>query len=282
MTPHRGERALLFPGLAWLALFTAAPVALVVAMSLAARGAPVTWTLDGSAWVRLADVRHAQILGRSFAMAGAATLCCLALGLPLAWYVARRPEPQRSRLHLLVMLPLWANTLALLCAWKVILGRGGPLDRIAGAAGLTGEDGTLGLLFTQGAILVGLAYAYLPLMVHGLYQSMERFDGRLLEAAQDLGATRTQALVRVMLPAVRPGVVAGCVLVFVPSLATFVVPDILGGARTTYVGNAARDAFLQTPQDAPLGCALAVTLLAATGAAAWAWFRFGERGAAAA
>ncbi|MCG3135047.1 MAG: Spermidine/putrescine transport system permease protein PotB [Planctomycetes bacterium] len=282
MTPARGERMLLAPGFGWLLLFTAAPVALVVAMSLAARGAPVTWTLDGSAWARLADARHAQILARSFGMAGAATAACLLLGLPLAWFTARRPEPWRSRLHLLVMLPLWANTLALLCAWKVILGRGGPLDRAAGALGALPEDGTLGLLYTPGAVLVGLVYAYLPLMVHGLYQSMERFDGRLLEAAEDLGATRVAALRRVMLPAVRPGIVAGCVLVFVPSLSTFVVPDILGGARTTYVGNAARDAFLQSPQDAPLGCALAVALLAVTGAAAWAWFRSGARDAAAA
>jgi spermidine/putrescine transport system permease protein len=279
VTP-RTERRLLLPGLLWLAVFAFAPLALVVCVSLAERGRPLVWTLDGGAWVRLADARWLAVLVRSLLLASATTAICLAVGAPLAWFLARRTERVRNVLHMLVLVPLWANTLALLCAWKAILLRDGVLDRALRACGLLGDDATNGLLHTPWAVLVGLVYAALPIMVQACRQSMERIDPRLLEAAEDLGATRWTAIRRVAIPLARPGMVAGSVLVFLPSLGAFVAPDLLGGAKTAHVGTLVRDCFYLDPTDWPLGAALGTALLAVTGLAAWAWFRHAERGVA--
>jgi spermidine/putrescine transport system permease protein len=273
--PAPGRR-LLLPGTLWLAVFTFLPLVLVLAISLAGRGRPVDWSLDGSAWARLFDPRWLAVLLRSLVMASLTTAICLAVGVPLAWFVARRGERLRRVLYFLVLVPLWANTLALTYAWIVVLRSGGLLDRAARSLGLLGADEGTGLLYTPGAVLLGLVYAYLPYMVYAVYQSAERFDLRLLEAAEDLGATRLQAMRRVLLPGLRPGIVAGCVLVFVPALGAFVVPDLLGGSRQSYVGNAVRDAFLLDPTDWPLGCAMAVALIATTAFSAWTWFRFAQ------
>lgn len=271
---------LLAPGLAWIAVFTIAPMLLVTAMSLAGRGRPVAWTLDGSAWARLLEPRWISVLGRSAGMAAATTAVCVVVGVPLAWFVARRSERVRRVLYFLVLVPLWANTVALLYAWIVVLRGDGLLDRALRAAGLLAEGERSSLLYTPAAVLLGMVYAFLPYMVYAVYQSLDRFDLRLLEAAEDLGATRWTALRRVLLPAIRPGVVAGAVLVFVPALGTFVVPDMLGGARSAYVGNVLRERLLTEPSDWPLGSAMAVVLFALTGLSAWAWFRFGDEDAA--
>lgn len=273
---ERAERRLLAPGVLWLALFTFVPAALVVAISFAGAGRPVAWELDASAWSRLFDARWLAAFGRSLVMAAATTAICAAVGIPLAWFAARRGPRMKQVVTFAVMIPLWANTLALLCAWKMILSRGGVADGVARTLGFVADDAFLDLLYTPSAVLLGLVYSYLPYMVWSAFQSIERFDMRLLEAAQDLGATRTESLVRVMLPVVRPGIIAGAVLVFVPSLAAFVVPHILGGGKTSYIGNVVRDRFYQDPQDWPLGAAIATALLLVTGLAAWVWFRFGE------
>ena len=272
MTPAPGRR-LIAPGMAWLALFTFAPLLLVVAISLAERGRPVAWTLDGSAWARLLDPRWTQVLWRSVATALATTAVCLVLGVPLAWFVARRTPRVRSVLYFLVLVPLWANTVALTYAWMVVLRGDGLIDRTGRALGLLGDEGRFGILYTPTAVLLGMVYAFLPYMVYAVYQSLERFDVRLLEAAEDLGATRVQAMRRVLLPCIRPGLVAGSVLVFVPALGAFVVPDMLGGAKKTFVGNAVRDAFQFDPTDWPRGCAMGVALIAMTGVSAWVFFR---------
>lgn len=270
------ERALLAPGAAWLTLFAFAPLAIVAILSLTARGRPFEWTLDGSAWVRLADARWLTVFARSCGLAAATTAICLAVGAPLAWAIARRPEPARRFLHLAVLVPLWANTLALLCAWKTILMRDGLADRVARALGLVGEGASAGLLHTPTAVLVGLVYAALPVMVQTCLASMEKIDPRLLEAAEDLGATRFTAIRRVVIPLARPGMVAGSILVFLPSLSAFVAPDLLGGGKTVYVGGLVRDCFYLDPSDWPLGAALGTALLAVTGIAAWLWFRHAE------
>jgi spermidine/putrescine transport system permease protein len=270
------SRRLLAPGVAWLVVFTFVPLALVLAISLAGRGRPVTWTLDGGAWARLLEPRWLLVLGRSAGTAAATTAICAVVGVPLAWFVAQRTERVRRVLYFLVLVPLWGNTVALLCAWIVILRGGGLLDRALRAVGALDADATAGVLYTPAAVLAGMVYAFLPYMVYAVYQSLERFDLRLLEAAADLGATRGQALRRVLLPQIRPGLVAGAVLVFVPALGTFVVPDMLGGARSAYVGNVLRERLLSDPSDWPLGAAMAVVLIALTGLSAWTWFRFAE------
>lgn len=267
-------RWLLVPGAAWLALFTLTPIALVVAISLAARGSPVTWELDGGAWSRLLDARWVGPATRSLVAAVAATAACLLVGGPLAVFIARRKEPWRRVLYFLVLLPLWANSLALTYAWMILLRSGGLLDQAARGAGALGPDATLGLLYTPGAVLVGLVYVLLPFMVYAAFASAERFDWRLLEAAEDLGATRLTAMRRVLLPAIRPGLVGGSVLVFVSSLGAFVVPELLGGSKSSFVGNAIREQFHDSPLDWPLGAAMAATLLAFVAGAMWVQQRF--------
>lgn len=271
---------LLAPGGAWLALFTFAPLAIVVAISFAGRGSPVDWHLDGSAWSRLFDARWLGPFLRSLLAALATTAACLLVGAPLALFVARRPQPWRSILFFLVLLPLWANSLALTYAWMILLRTNGILDQAAQHAGLLGANGTFGWLNTPGAVLLGLVYVALPFMVYAAYASIERFDWRLIEAAQDLGATRARAMFRVFVPAVRPGLVAGCVLVFISSLGAMVVPQLLGGSKTSFLGNAIRDQLMETPIDYPLGAAMSVTVLVFVALAMWAQRRWGSEGSA--
>lgn len=265
---------LLAPGAVWLALFTLAPLAIVVTISFAAPGRPVTWELDGSAWARLADARRLGPAIRTLTAATAATLACLAVGAPLALFIARRPEPARRILYFLVLLPLWASSLALTFAWMIVLRPNGVFDRVARALGLLDASGTLGLLNTPGAVLVGLVYAALPFMVYAAYASIEKFDWRLIEAAEDLGASRAEAMRRVFLPIVRPGLAAGCVLVFVSSLGAMVAPKLLGGSKSAFLGNAISDEILNDPTDYPLGAAMAAALLVFVAAAMWAGRRF--------
>ncbi len=271
----RGVRAVLAPGAVWLALFAFAPLAIVVAMSFAAPGRPVSWELSGDAWRRLLDPAWVVPLRRSLWMAAATTAVCLAVGTPLALFIARRPPRARAILYFLVVVPLWANTVALVYAWMVILRVGGLADQAARAVGLIADDATLGWMYTPGAVLLGLVYTYLPFAVYAVYAAAERFDWTLIDAAEDLGATRLRALVRVFLPGIRPGLVGGAVLVFLPSLAAFVVPDMLGGAKTALIGNVIQDRFRHEPLDWPLGAALSVALLIVVATGIWAYFRWG-------
>jgi spermidine/putrescine transport system permease protein len=273
MTARRGAW-LLLPGGLWLALFTLAPLVLVLAISFAGQGRPVTWEFDGSAWSRLFDARWLGPATRSLVAAVTTTAGCLLVGAPLALFIARRPEPKRSILFFLVLLPLWANSLALTYAWMILLRTNGLFDQAAHGLGLLDADATLGWLNTPGAVFIGLVYVYLPFMVYSAYASIEKFDWRLIEAAQDLGATRVTAMHRVFLPAVRPGLVAGCVLVFISTLGALVVPELLGGSKSSFVGNAIRDRLLDSPLDYPLGAAMAVAVLAFVAAAMWVQRRF--------
>ena len=261
----------LVPAAAWLTLFFLLPLLIIVVISLLKAGAPVAWTLDGSSYARLLDPLHAIVFLRSFALALAATLLCLLIGYPLAYFIARRPPRTRRLLYFMVLVPLWANSLVLIYAWMVLLRPNGVLHQLLLWLGVGGES--LNLLYTPGAVLVGLVYWYLPFMVYPLYASLEKFDFALLDAAHDLGASRTTAFRRILWPLTLPGAATGCLLVFVESLGAFVVPDLLGGAKSMMLGNLIQQRFLSIPQDWPLGAAVAVTLLLAMGFALTMYFR---------
>ncbi len=262
----------LVPAAGWLTLLFLVPLAIVAAISLMQPGAPVTWELDGSSYARLLDPLHLNIMLRSLGLALAATALCLGLGYPLAYYIVRRPPAMRRLLYFLVLLPLWANSLVLIYAWMVLLRPNGVIEQLLRTLGLAGEQ-PLTLLYTPGAVLLGLVYWYLPFMVYPLYAAIEKFDFHLLDAAYDLGASRWQAFRRVLLPLTLPGVVAGSLLVFIESLGAFVVPELLGGAKSMMLGNLVQQRFLSTPQDWPLGAALALALLALIGAAVALYLR---------
>lgn len=266
----------LVPAAAWLALFFLLPLLIIVAVSLSQPGMPVDWALDGSSFQRLADPLHLTILLRSLTLAAVATGLCLLLGYPLAYYIARRPPAARRMLYFMVLIPLWANSLVVIYAWMVLLRPNGVIEQLLRAAGLVGEA-PLAMLYTPSAVAIGLVYWYLPFMVYPVYATLERFDFSLIDAAYDLGATRWQVFERVLLPLTRAGVVVGCLLVFIASLSAFVVPDLLGGAKTMMLGNLIQQRFLSVPQDWPLGAAIALCLLLVMGAGFLVYLRLARR-----
>jgi spermidine/putrescine transport system permease protein len=186
------------------------------------------------------------------------TVICLLLGYPLALFIAQRSPRWRSGLLFLVLIPFWTNFLVRTYAWMIILQNNGLLNNLLQLLGL----GRQTLLNTTGAVLVGLVYGELPFMVLPIYASIDRFDFTLLEAASDLGANRTRAFLRVMLPLTMPGVAAGSVLVFIPTVGQFVVSDLLGGAKVDLLGNLLQRLFTRSnPPNWPLGSAMALIFM---------------------
>jgi spermidine/putrescine transport system permease protein len=186
------------------------------------------------------------------------TALCLLLGFPLAYYIARLPRRQQGIWLMLVMIPFWTNFLVRTYAWMFILRTEGVMNRLLIGAGLI--DAPIELLYSDGAVVLGLVYGYLPFMVLPLYAAVERLDPALVEAAWDLYASRWSVFRRVVLPLTKPGVIAGCLLVFIPSLGAFITPDLLGGARSMMVGNLIQHEYLVV-RDWPLGSALSFVLM---------------------
>jgi spermidine/putrescine transport system permease protein len=262
----------LVPGAAWLALFFVVPLLIVAAISLMRAGAPIDVAFDTGGYERLLDSLHATILVRSLVLAFVATVLCLSIGYPLAYYIVRRPPRLRRLLYFMVLVPLWTNSLVLIYAWMVLLRPNGVFEQILLWLGFAG-DAPLSLLYTPWAVLLGLVYWYLPFMVYPLYASLEKFDFSLLDVAHDLGASRWTAFRRVLWPLTLPGIVTGCLLVFIQSLGAFVVPDLLGGAKSMMLGNLIQQRFLSVPQDWPLGAAVTVVLLAIVGVSLAFYYR---------
>lgn len=265
MSNGKSLRLLALP-FGFLAIFFIAPLVLVLAASLMARGQPIEWTLDGGAYLRLFNPVYLGVLLRTVGIAAAATLVCLLLGFPLAYFIVRQPPARRRLLYFFVLIPLTANSLVLTYAWITILRPQGFVDLALRNLGWFGP-GPFALLYTPAAVLIGLIYWYLPFMVYPIYASLEKLDLTLTAAAADLGASRGQIFRRVILPLSAPGIVTGTILVFIQCLCSFVVPDMLGGSKTLMLGNIIQQRFLTLPQDWPLGAAISVSLLVLLGAA---------------
>jgi spermidine/putrescine transport system permease protein len=213
------------------------------------------------------------IYARSFTLAALTTLLCLVLGFPLAYHISRLPPTQQRLWLLLVMVPFWTNFLVRTYAWMFILGTEGPMNRMLLQIGIIRQP--LELLYTDTAVLIGLVYGHLPFMVLPLYVVLSRLDVTLIEAAQDLYASRTAVLRQVLLPLAKPGVLGGSLLVFIPSLGAYVIPDLLGGAKTMMVGNLIQHEYLVI-RDWPLGSAISFVLMAVV-LAGLAAYRFIQR-----
>jgi len=260
-TPRAGTLALLAPGLAWLVALVLAPLALVAAYSVLSRGAfggvVVEPTL--AAWRRLGDPLYLAIAARTVLLAALTTLLCLVLAYPLAWTIAQAGRWRRLLL-LLVVLPFWTSGLVRTYALIFLLRDTGLVNEVLRALGLV--EAPLRLLHTEGAVLAGLVYGALPFMVLPLYASLEKLDPALLEAAEVLGASPWARFRRVILPLSRAGAAAGAVLVFVPTLGAFLVPDLLGGGRQMMLGTLVQNQF-GPARDWPFGAAvsMATTLL---------------------
>ena len=250
---------LLAPVTVWLGLFFLVPLLLILAYSFGTSGVygGITLGFNPGNYLKVFDPLYLEIIGRTFVIAGINTLLCLALGYPLAYFIVFKGRRWRNALVLMVMVPFWTSLLIRAYAWVVILGGNGLANRTLQFLGVT--DGPVNLIFTPQAVLMGMVYSYLPFMVLPLYAALEKFDVRLKEAAKDLGASRWQTFWRVTFPISMPGLIAGSILVFIPSAGEFVIPDLLGGSRTVFTGNLIRQQFLQS-RDWAFGSALSVML----------------------
>ena len=265
---------LVIPPAGVLIVLFGVPLLLVLAVSFASRGTygGIEWALTFTNYTSIADPLYLRIFWRSLWLAGLTTAICLVMGFPLAYVIARAPRRWQGVLLFLVIIPFWTNFLVRTYAWMFILRTEGLLNQALLALGLIQEP--LNLLFTDWAVLIGLVYGYLPFMVLPLYAALERLDRSLVEAAWDLYAKPVQVFTRVVLPLSRPGVIAGCVLVFIPSLGAYVTPDLLGGARTMMVGNLIQHQYLVV-RDWPFGSSLSFVLMAGVLAAVLYYLRAG-------
>ncbi|MEN0105501.1 MAG: ABC transporter permease [Pseudomonas sp.] len=201
---------------------------------------------------------YLEIFQRSFWLSILTTVGCLLIGFPTALYLALQTERKRNLLLFLVTVPFWTNLLVRAYAWMLLLRNGGLVDE--GLMGLGITEHGLGLLYTNNAVIIGLLYTYLPFMVLPIYTSLEKMDWRLVEAAFDLGANRFHALKRIIVPLAMPGIVAGSILVFIPSLGNYIIPELLGGGKTLMIGNLIQLQF-GSSHNWPLGAALSFALL---------------------
>jgi spermidine/putrescine transport system permease protein len=262
MSERSGARAagLLAPSLVWIGVFFLGPLAVMLAYSLARRGAygTVEWALGLANYAQALDPLYLGVYWRSLRIALVTTVLCLLVGYPAAYAIARMaPERWKATLLVLAVVPFWTSFLVRTYAWRFLLQDEGMVNAALGWVGLPAQK----LLFTETAVMLGQVYGELPFMILPLYAAIERLDPRLLEAAADLGAGAAERFWRVTLPLTMPGVVAGVVLVFVPSLGAFITPDMLGGAKSMMIGSLIQDQFVQRNQ--PFGAALANLLAVA-------------------
>jgi spermidine/putrescine transport system permease protein len=202
---------------------------------------------------------YITIFARSIWQAALATLLCLLIGFPTAWFIATRPARTRGIWLFLITIPYWVNLLIRTVSLKFLIRDNGPLNESLMALGLI--DGPLPLVNTNLAVQLGLFYSYLPFMVLPIYAAVERYNFALSEAAADLYASRLATLREVVLPVVKPGIIAGCILVFVPSLGAFLAPDLLGGAKTFMIGSLIDEQFKGSQGNWPFGAAASMILM---------------------
>jgi spermidine/putrescine transport system permease protein len=255
------------PAAALLIATVAVPFVILASYSFQSRGAYggviPPWTLEN--WQRLADPLYAGILARSFLVAALSTALCLFLAFPLAMAITRGGR-WKNLLLALVMLPFWTSLLIRTYAWMFLLRDTGLVNTWLMRMGLVNEP--LPLLYNWGAVVLGLVYAHLPFMVLPLYAALERQEPQLLEAAADLGARDWQAFWRVTLPLAAPGIRSGVLLVFIPCVGTYLIPDLLGGGKTILAGTLIQNQFTAA-RDWPFGAALSLALMSVVLALLW-------------
>ena len=249
-----GPRWLLLPSGVWFVLFLVAPLVVLAIISLGERspngGYAAALTLDQYARLATRFTPFTNTLGLAFA----GTLMCLLAGYPLAYVLATRAGAWKTVLMALIVIPLWTSFLIRTYAWMFILGSNG-VPRILETFGIDVQ-----LLNTPFAVLLGIVYNYLPLMALPIYVSLERLDRSFLEASRDLGAGPFSTFRKITLPLSAPGVISGCLLVFIPVMGEYLIPVLLGGGKTYFLGNALADLFLQS-RNWPFGAALATAFV---------------------
>lgn len=274
---------LISPALAIIAAIMLVPLGLMLTYSFLESGryGGVIWNFSIEAYIRFLFERqlddslaftdsYIRIFGRSFGLSFMTMFIAFVIGFPAALFMAMQPPKYRALLIFLVTIPFWTNLLIRNYAWILLLRDYGLIN--VGLMNLGVISSPLPIMYNNFAITLGLVYSFIPFMVLPIYASLEKLDWRLVEAAQDAGANRLQSLKRIILPLAKPGIIAGCILVFVPSLGAYITPELLGGGRRLMIGNLIQMQF-GASQNWPFGSALAFILLAIVLACLmlWAW-----------
>ncbi|MDR3612257.1 MAG: ABC transporter permease [Candidatus Obscuribacterales bacterium] len=276
-SPTKLSRAhlILLPTALWLAVFMLLPLLILLVYSLGSRNALGQIELGFSFhnYARFFTGPYLAALGRSIVLSGLTTLICLAVGsLFSIWLAFKIPSNRQQLFVTFLVAPLWTSFLLRIYAWMTILRPTGILSHLFQL--LNWHDVPV-ILYTPYAVLIGMVYNYLPYMILPIYTAFEKLDRRLLEAAADLGATPLQTFFKVTAPLSSKGLVAGCVMVFVPALGDYVTPDLLGGAKTMFIGNLIQNQFL-TVRDWAFGCAVSTILIMIVALFVWIYLRYGE------
>jgi spermidine/putrescine transport system permease protein len=273
--PEATGLSLASPGALWLLAFFVAPIAIMLAYSFMRRGTygGVETVLTLEQYRRFLYPLYLGILGRTVLWSAVCTLACLVLGYPVAWVIARARR-WRHVLLFLVVLPFWTSFLVRMFAMIFLLRDGGLVNSTLASLGLIDEP--IPLLYTPFAVVLGLVYGFLPLMILPIYAALEKLDDTMLEAAEALGAKPFARFTRVIWPLSRPGVAAGAVLTFIPALGSFVTADLLGGARHAMIGNVIQSQFTAA-RNWPFGSALSFVLMGLVLVPVLAWLRRRDR-----
>jgi len=281
---------LLLPALVIIGLFGLMPLSITLVYSFLKPGSygGVEWVFSLNAYIQFFVERdifdntlsinwsYLSIFGRSLGLSLGATIGALILGFPTAYYIASKPADQRNLWLFLITLPFWTNLLIRTYAMVIILRDQGLVNMALMGLGIT--DQPISILYTDTAVFIGLIYSYLPFMVLPLYASLEKLDPRLIEAAYDLYASRFKVLTRVILPLAKPGIVAGCILVFIPGLGAYITPELLGGGKKLMIGNLIAIQF-GSSRNWPFGSAAALILMTLVMLALVLYVRQSEKGA---
>jgi spermidine/putrescine transport system permease protein len=259
---------LMAPMLLWLVAFVIVPTGILLVYSFCQRDelGQIVYTFSWENYRRIFidsdtgkfGTTYLTVFVRSVAYAGLTTVICLVMGYPVAWFIGRAPESRRNLLLMLVMIPFWTSFLVRTYAWITILSTEGLLNSFLQYTKLISEP--FDMLYTPGAVIVGLVYSYLPFLILPVYGSVEKLDNALVEAAFDLGAGPIRTFHRVILPLTRPGIMAGILLVFIPAIGMFAISELMGGNSQPTIGEVIQDQFLQA-RDWPFGAALGMTIV---------------------
>jgi spermidine/putrescine transport system permease protein len=256
----KGVIKTLSPVALWMLAFFIIPVALVMLVSFFTRGqyGGVEYKVTSGNYIKLLNPMYLRIIWNSLVISLSTTLMCLVLGYPFAYFIARASKKFRPVLLLLVILPFWTNSLVRTYAWIILLRTEGIINTYLMNLHIINQP--LKLLYNNASVLIGMVYMMFPFMVLPLYASIEKLEFSLLEAAKDLGARPFEAFRKITLPLTKPGIMSGCLLVFVPTLGYFFIPDLMGGSKIILVSNLIKNQFLSA-RNWPLGSAISVILI---------------------
>lgn len=263
MKKDKGPLWTLSPISLWLTILVAIPLLIVVVMGFLSRGTygQVEFKFTLKNYIGIINPLYTKMLLYSLGLSLLTTIICLILGYPFAYYIAKAPKRLSGILLMLIIIPFWTNSLIRTYSWITLLRTSGIINSYLLKLGIIAEP--LQLLYTNGAVLLGLVYTLFPFMVLPLYASIESLDKSYLEAASDLGAKPWQTFWKITVPLTMPGIAAGCILVFIPTLGLFFIPDLMGGSKIMLISNFIKNQFL-TARDWPFGSAASIVIIGLT------------------